>query len=126
MNESVRYYLSVFLRRIHYFLVVFGIVAAASFTVARILPPVFVSQARLLVESAQIPSELAAATVNTGAAEQLQIIEQRLLTRANLLDISRRLNVFDNITTMSADDIISQMRAKTNIVSRSGAARQPL
>ena len=120
MKTILKFYLAIFFRRIHYFLVIFLAATIASVTIARILPSVYVSEARLLVESAQIPNELAAATVNTGASEQLQIIEQRLLTRANLLDISRRLGVFQDVGKMSPDEIVDKMRAKTSIKRQSG------
>ena len=32
-----------------------------------------------------------------GLSEQLEIIEQRLMTRANLLDVARSQNVFEDI-----------------------------
>jgi len=123
MKNQMKFYLAIFLRRLHYFLLVFVLVSAASFTLARLLPAVYESQARLLVESAQIPKELAAATVNTGASEQLQIIEQRLLTRANMLEIARRLGVFEDSGQKSADQIVSDMRNKTTI-RRSGGRNQ--
>ena len=47
----------------------------------------------ILVETPQIPEELAASTVRTPAFEQLQIVQQRLLTRGHMLDIARRLDV---------------------------------
>lgn len=120
MKQIIRYYLAIFLRRIHYFLIIFGIVTLASVTLSRILPSAYVSQAKLLIESAQIPDSLAQATVQTGPAEQMQIVEQRLLTRANLLDLSRKLNVFADSGNLAVDDIISKMRASTKISRRSG------
>jgi uncharacterized protein involved in exopolysaccharide biosynthesis len=100
MKSEIRFYFAVFVRRLHYFLVVFTLVSAASLTIAKILPPVYQSRARLLVESSQIPIELAAPTVRTGAPEALEIIEQRLMTRVNLLEIARAQNVFADIGTM--------------------------
>ena len=120
MKSNIRFYIAVFLRRIHYFLAVFTLVSLTSVTVARLLPPLYVSKASLLVESPQIPDELATATVNAGASEQLQIIEQRLMTRANLLEIAQRLNVFEDASTMTADDIVSEMRNMTKIQRTSG------
>lgn len=111
----VRYYISIFLRRLPYFLVVALIVSAASIIIARTLPPTYVSQMRLIVESPQIPGNLAASTVNTTAAEQLQIIEQRLLTRPILLDIAEEFDVLPNQDEASPDQIVDTMRANTRI-----------
>ncbi|MDH5797534.1 MAG: Wzz/FepE/Etk N-terminal domain-containing protein, partial [Paracoccaceae bacterium] len=63
MNPDIRFYLAVFVRRLHYFLAVFVLGTAISLSVALLLPPVYEAEATLLVESAQIPQELAAPTV---------------------------------------------------------------
>ncbi len=111
----VRYYISIFLRRFPYFLIVAMIVSAVSIIVAMTLPPTYVSQMRLIVESPQIPGNLAASTVTTPAAEQLQIVEQRLLTRPVLLDISRKFDVLQDQSEASPDQIVDALRAKTSI-----------
>ena len=67
--------------------------SAVAIIIAMTLPPTYVSQMRLIVESPQIPANLASSTVTTSAPEQLQIVEQRLLTRPVLLDISRKFEV---------------------------------
>ena len=94
MKIDFRYYLSVFWRRFPYFIVVAAFFTSIGVTVAVLLPTEYEATATLLVESAQIPDELASATVRTAPTEQLQIIEQRLMTRANLLDTANRLEVF--------------------------------
>jgi len=120
MNLDLRYYLAVFLRRSPIFLLIFAAVSAAALSIAFTLPPSYDSEARLLVESSQIPDELAAPTVNTAAIEQLQIIEQRLMTRANLLSLADRFDVFGPAPDMSPDEIVDRMRAATRITSRAG------
>jgi len=123
MKSELRFYFAVFVRRLHYFLAVFVMVSAASLTVANILPPVYTSQTRLLVEAPQIPAELAAPTVRTAASESLEIIEQRLMTRINLLDIARSQNVFPDSRSMSADLIAKRMRKNTEIQRSAGRNR---
>lgn len=118
--SELRYYISIFLRRLPYFLPVFMVVSAVSVIVAYALPPAYVSQMRLIVQSPQIPQELAASTVRLPPLEQLQIIQQRLLTRANMLDIARDLDVLPNIEKMSPDQIVDAMRARTEIDMSSG------
>jgi uncharacterized protein involved in exopolysaccharide biosynthesis len=117
---NISYYFSIFLRRLPYFLPVALVIAAVSVIVAVALPPAYVSQMQLIVESSQIPGELAAPTAATPAQEQLQIVEQRLLTRANLLDIANRLRVLDDQEEMNPDQIVQAMRARTAIDSSSG------
>ncbi len=117
---SASYYWSVFLRRLPYFLAVVFLITAAAVFVAVKLPPSYVSQMRMIIESPQIPDDLAASTATTPAEEQLQIIEQRLLTRTNLVDIAHQVEVFDNIEDMLPDQIVAAMNARTTIRSSAG------
>ena len=71
---DLRFYLALFLRRLPYFLIFTVAGAAVGLALAFTLPPSYQAQARLVVESEQIPDELAASTVRTEASEQLQII----------------------------------------------------
>lgn len=120
MTSDLRYYLSVLLRRLHYVILVFLAVTALSAYAALRLPPVYQSTARLLMESPQIPDALAAPTVDIAALEQLQVIEQRLMTRSNLLDIARKFAALPEIGTMAPDDIVATMRENTIIVKQAG------
>lgn len=124
--SELKYYFSIALRRLHYFLIVSVIVTAVSVIVALTLPPAYESQTRLLLEGPQIPSELASSTVQVGQREQLEIMEQRLMTRANMLSVARSQNVFAKIRTMSADDIVSAMRARTSISKPGGRNPTPI
>jgi hypothetical protein len=53
--------------------------------------------------------------VQAGQAEILRIIQQRLDTRANILDMARRLNVYPANTDMTPDQIVADMRSRTEI-----------
>jgi uncharacterized protein involved in exopolysaccharide biosynthesis len=117
---NLSYYFSIFLRRLPYFLPVALLIAAVSVIVALSLPPAFVSRMQLIVESPQIPGELAAPTAAAPAQEQLQVVEQRLLTRANLLDIANRLRVLDDQELLNPDEIVMAMRARTVVTTSSG------
>jgi len=112
-NLDIKYYLSVFWRRFPYFLVIAAFISAIGLTVAYILPPVYRSTASMLVESPQIPGKLAQSTVPVNAVEMIQIIEQRLMTRANLLSLADRFEIYDGQEEMSADEIVDDMRART-------------
>ena len=115
MMPDLKFYLSLFLRRFHYFLAVALAVTSVGVTLAYTLPPVYRAEARLLVESAQIPDDLAVSTVRVETPEMLQVIQQRLLTRANLLDISRKFGIHADRPEMTADDIVNDMRARTTL-----------
>ena len=104
-----RFYWAVFLRRLPHFLVVAAVLAAIGVTVAAILPPVYLSQARILVEPQQIADELAASTVPIDPYEQIQIIQQRVMTRANLLALAKSSQIFAAEPDMSNEDIVQAM-----------------
>ncbi len=126
MNAEVKFYWSLFLKRLPVMAVIFVLCSAVGVGLALTLPSRYVADARLLVEGAQIPDELAASTVQTGAAEQLQIIEQRLMTRANLIDIANRFRVFENSGRMNPDVVVNSMRDLTNITTTAGRDRATL
>ena len=102
MDLDLKFYWAVFLRRLPYFLVVAAFLAAIGITTAAILPPVYSSSASMLVEPQQIPDELAATTVPVNPYEQAQIIEQRLMTRANLVALADRIGLYADQPEMTA------------------------
>jgi uncharacterized protein involved in exopolysaccharide biosynthesis len=91
------------------------LVGAVAAVVAVILPPVYVSSARILVETQTIPEELARSTVTGGATERVRLIEQRLMTRETLLGIAGRFEVFPGRGDLSPSEIVDLMREATRI-----------
>jgi uncharacterized protein involved in exopolysaccharide biosynthesis len=115
MSIDVRFYALRFVQRLPYFLLVTIAVSAIGFTVAYLLPAVYRAEARLLVEAPQIPDELAPTTVRNAAPEILEIIKQRLTTRAKLLDMAERLEIYPETEVMDPDAIVRDMRARTTM-----------
>ena len=126
-----RFYLSLFLRRLPWFLIVAVSVSAIGITVARLLPTVYVAQALLVVESEQIPDQLAASTVRTEATEQLQIIQQRILSRDVLVDMANRMQIYappgEGVVAgvaarpMDADLLVEDLRERIKIDTTGGS-----
>ncbi|WP_433990123.1 hypothetical protein SuNHUV7_14240 (plasmid) [Pseudoseohaeicola sp. NH-UV-7] len=115
MIADIKFYLSLFLRRFHYFLLVAMAVSAVGITMAYTLPSVYEAEARLLVESPQIPGDLAESTVRAESSELLQIIRQRILTRNNLIDMSRRYQVHKAGPDMNPDAIVRDMNKRIKV-----------
>jgi polysaccharide chain length determinant protein (PEP-CTERM system associated) len=114
MNDfDIRYFLSIFWRRFPMFLVTAIVVFAGFAAAAVLMPPTFRSTSTILVESQQIPNELAQSTVTASAVERIRIIEQRLMTRATLLDIASKHGVYRDRPEMSPTDIFNAMRDST-------------
>ncbi|UMA63297.1 Wzz/FepE/Etk N-terminal domain-containing protein [Roseivivax marinus] len=110
MSLDVRYLFWILRIRFTLFLSVAAVVVAAGLAAAVALPQVYKAQAALLVESSQIPSDLAASTVRTDFMMHLQRIQQRMLTRENMLGIAETLSLYDDAPEMEPDDIVRDMR----------------
>jgi polysaccharide chain length determinant protein (PEP-CTERM system associated) len=116
-NLDLKFYWAVFLRRLPYFLVIVAFLTAGAVTVAMILPPVYTSSASMLVEPQQIPGELAQTTVPVNPYEQAQIIEQRLMTRANLLALANRIGMYEGVDPpMSANAMVSDIAQRITFI----------
>lgn len=115
MISDLRFYLSLLPRRLPVMAVLFLVSSIASVIIAQRLPPMYYTSATLLVEAPQISEDLVRSTIQVDASEQLQVIQQRLLTRANLLDIAREVRVFPQQGAMTPDEIVQAMREATNI-----------
>ncbi len=124
-----RFYFALFLRRLPYFLVFTVAGSAVGLGLALTLPPKYEAQARLVVESEQIPGDLAESTVQTEAIEQLQIIEQRIKTRETLLDMAERLDIYKRRSgqenaPLRPDQIVDDLRERIVITTTGGAQRR--
>ena len=124
-NVDLKFYLSIFMRRVPYFLVIAAFLSAIGIAVASMLPPVYRSTAAILVESQQIPGDLARSTVPINPMEQIQIIEQRMMTRANILTLASRFNIYADQPGVTADSIVTDMRSRVEFRPAGGGGRNP-
>ena len=120
MNFDLGFYWALFLRRFPVMTMFVLLFSGLGLVTAFKLPETYSTSARLLFEAPQIPASMVNSTVQTGAGEQLDIIEQRLMTRANMIDLANRFNVFENIREMEPDSVVDAMRSATSIRSRDG------
>lgn len=114
---DLRFYWSLLMRRLPVMLALFIICSVFGAVWAIRAPSTYTTSARLLVEDPRILESRDPAPNSAG--EMLQVIEQQLMTRANLIDVANKLNVFGKDSTLSVDERLDQMRAKTRIT-RSG------
>jgi polysaccharide biosynthesis transport protein len=114
-NQSIDIlsYVRALTRRIWTILIVFLVGSVLAAAVAYVLPPVYESTARILVESQQIPEDLAQATVRQSVAERLELIEQRLMTRQNLLNVVERNGLFTNTPGLTPTQKVDLIRDAT-------------
>jgi len=113
---SPRYYLGVVKRRLLHFLVPVTLIAPAGVAVVMLLPAIYLSQGKILVESQRIPTELVRPTVTSLAAERIQVMEQRLMTRDNIMAIIDKFKLFaDRRNVLSTTELVDLVRSRTHI-----------
>jgi uncharacterized protein involved in exopolysaccharide biosynthesis len=92
-------------------------------------PPTYRSTATILIEEQAIPSDLVRSTITTYAWQRIQTISQRVMTRANLLEIvdkhklyqgKRAFETNEEITARMRDDIKLEPVSAEVIDPRSG------
>ncbi len=94
---DLKFYLSLFWRRFPYFAFFFTTCAVIGVSLAFLLPPTYRAEARLLMEGQTVDEELADSTVTLEQSEQLANIRERILTRNKLIDLARRLSVYEEM-----------------------------
>ena len=97
MDEQTRElqdYLTAIRKRKTGILVIAITVMVISAAIAYLMPPKYQSSATILIEQQEIPSELVMSTVTSYAAERIQSIEARVMSRTNLLAIVDKYNLY--------------------------------
>ena len=113
IDIDFKFYRSILWRRLPLILFIWIVVAGAGIDVAYLLPSVYRSEARILVKKPQIPGTLVQQTVTVTSAEIIQTIQQRLLTRANVLKVAERFNVFADRSDLTPSERAEKMRQAT-------------
>jgi uncharacterized protein involved in exopolysaccharide biosynthesis len=110
------FYWQLIKRRWLYFLVPFAVVFVAGLAASALWPATFLSQGKILVQSQQIPTELVRPTVTSAAQERIQVIEQRTMTRENLLAMVEKFQLFpDKRSFLSATQLVELMKKSAKI-----------
>jgi len=115
-NFDFSFYFALFRRRLPVFITVLVLAGAAFLAGISLWPVSYQATARILVESPQIPTDLAKSTVPTGAAEQFQIIQEDVLSRQNLLDLADRFKLYVSKPLLTDADIVTDMQARLGIL----------
>jgi len=109
-------YLAVLRRRRWHLILPMVLILFVSLGLAFGLPPVYQSTATILIEQQEIPMDLVRSTVTSYAAERIQIISKRVLTRENLWAIVERSGLFPGERErQERSDILATMRENIKI-----------
>jgi uncharacterized protein involved in exopolysaccharide biosynthesis len=104
------HYIDVLKRRLFYFLLPFGLISVLGTYFAAIQKPNYLSEGKILIESQRIASDYVRPIMTLTAGERIQVIQQRLLTRDNLLSISNKFHLFPG-----RSGVVDLMRESTQI-----------
>jgi uncharacterized protein involved in exopolysaccharide biosynthesis len=81
------------------------------------LPPTYQSTATILIEEQGIPRDLVRSTITSYADERIQVIGQRVMTRATLLPIVEKFDLYRKERTYgSNEEVLESMRRDIRVV----------
>ena len=114
--EGLERYFAIAQRRPFYFLIPFVICLALGSLLVAIQRPIYQAQGKILVETQDIPATLVQPTITDTANQRIQVIQQRITTRDNLLQIVQKYNLFsDQRQWMSGSQLLDLMKARTEL-----------
>jgi polysaccharide chain length determinant protein (PEP-CTERM system associated) len=93
-GRTLKDYLQIARRRKYLIAIPMLLFLAISVVVALVLPPVYQSEATILIEQQHIPVDLVKSTVVSFADERIQQIQQKIMTIENINNIINRFNLY--------------------------------
>jgi uncharacterized protein involved in exopolysaccharide biosynthesis len=119
MEENIKElsdYIDAFRRRRTSILSIAAVFFAISVIVALAWPPVYRSMATILIEEQEVPSDLIRSTITSYATQRIQTINQRVMTRANLMTIIEKYDLYHNKRRQeTTEEILERMRKDVNV-----------
>jgi succinoglycan biosynthesis transport protein ExoP len=110
-DKALSDYLAAWRRYRRAFAVIFGSLLGISLTAALLWPAVYRSTATILIEEQEIPPDLVRSTITSYAAQRLQTINQRVMTRSNLIAIVDKFGLYaEERRKETNDEILERMR----------------
>jgi len=95
---------------------IFVVIVFITVSVAFLLPAVYKSSSTILIEQQEIPPELVMSTVTSYAAERIQTIQARVMSRTNLLKIIDKFNLYqDERKFETTEEIIERMQEDVSL-----------
>ena len=95
---------------------IFSVVLFITVSVAFLLPAVYKSSSTILIEQQEIPPELVMSTVTSYAAERIQTIQARVMSRTNLLKIIDKFKLYEDERKFeTTEEIIERMHESVSL-----------
>jgi capsular polysaccharide biosynthesis protein len=110
------YLIGLLKRRIFYFVIPFLLVVLLGAGVVAIQRPIYRAEGKILVESPEIPPELVHPTITEVANERVQVIQQRIMARDNLMAVVNKFDLFTRERQwMSSTELLELVRSRMEI-----------
>lgn len=109
-------YLAILRRRKARFYFAFFLIFLSGVVIALVLPPVYYSEATILIERQEIPQDLVATTITGYVQERIEGIKQRLGTRQNLLEIANKFDLYPEMRALgNMSDVVYEIRQSISV-----------
>lgn len=110
-TKDLRDYIGAFRRRRNSILITSAAILAVSVLAALLWPPTYRSIATILIEEQEVPPDLVRSTITSYAAQRIQQINARVMTRANLMQIIEKYDLYKSKRRReTTEEIMERMR----------------
>ncbi|OPX33594.1 MAG: hypothetical protein B1H11_12315 [Desulfobacteraceae bacterium 4484_190.1] len=98
-------------RRKKSFIVPFLSIFLLAVVIAFMLPPIYRSESKILIEGQQIPEEYVRTTITTYVEERLQVIKQQVMSYTKLLNLIKQFNLYPEMREKhTPEEMVAKMR----------------
>ncbi len=116
VSGGLEHYIALAKRRLFYFLIPFVVALVLGSLIVAIQRPIYQAEGKILVETQDIPADLVRPTITDTANQRIQVIQQRIMTRDNLLEIVKKFALFPSQQRwMSSSQLLDLMRERTKL-----------
>jgi capsular polysaccharide biosynthesis protein len=103
-------------RRIYFFVIPFLLTVMLGFGVVAIQRPIYRAEGKILVEAPEIPPDLVHPTITEVADQRVQVIQQRIMARDNLMAVVNKYDLFSRQRSwMSGTELLDLIRSRMEI-----------
>ena len=115
-EKNIQDYIVVIRKRKAAIFSIFAVIIFITISIAFLLPAVYKSSATILIEQQEIPPELVMSTVTSYAAERIQTIQARVMSRTNLLKIIDKFKLYEDQRRFeTTEEIIARMHEDVSL-----------
>jgi uncharacterized protein involved in exopolysaccharide biosynthesis len=113
---DLSYFIAILKRRIYFFVIPFLLIVMVGFGVVAIQRPIYHAEGKILVEAPEIPADLVHPTITEVANQRVQVIQQRIMARDNLMAVVNKYDLFSRQRTwMSGTELLDLIRTRMDI-----------